>query len=131
MGIFISLIIGVIVLIVVLYLAVGRLLRRRKIPAAVVAQTWQQWAAMRSMSDAHRRVLEAEKILDGILTRHGYAGTFADKLRAVGRLLPNEQAVWEAHKLRNRVAHEVGLSLQDRQANSAVAAFEKALRSLL
>lgn len=86
---------------------------------------------MSRISDSSRRVLEAENILDRALRDIGYQGTFGEKLKRMQRTLPNIDAVWHAHKLRNRLAHEPGLLLRKEEGERAVSAFEKALKTLL
>ncbi len=126
-----TLIIAIIVIVVLLAGGYWLLSRKRGLPEAVIVQTWRHWEALKTIGDSSRRVVEAEKILDDILYRRGYKGSFADKMRSGGKALPNEQAVWDAHKMRNRIAHEVGYAPSEKEADRAVAAFEKALRSLL
>lgn len=78
-------------------------------------------------------VSEADKLLDAALQNLGLPGPrMADRLKAVeGRLGQSlAQEVWWAHKLRNRLAHEVGTKLAPGQALTAVRAFEKALHQL-
>lgn len=78
-------------------------------------------------------VAEADKQLDAGLRIAGVKGnTMGERLKsAKGRF---EQArynqIWEAHKLRNRIAHELGASAAERQAREAVEVFRQALRTL-
>lgn len=53
-------------------------------------------------------VLEADRILSRILTEHGYGGeTLADQLKSIPKgEYRHLQGVWEAHKVRNMIAHE-------------------------
>lgn len=61
-------------------------------------------------------VIEADKLVDHILQLKGYAGeTFADRLRSAEKYMDHTiyQNLWEAHKIRNQVAHdttEIGVS---------------------
>ena len=107
------------------------LMRRKKLPPAFKAQMQAAWAKLPQIQDPHRRILEAENILDAVFKKRGYQGTFADKLRAIGNDLPNVQSVWDAHKLRNRIAHEHGMTLSQHDIQQAMMAFERALHSLL
>jgi hypothetical protein len=104
---------------------------RRRIPKAVRVRIERQWAHVSTVADTHRRVLEAEKVLDALLTELGFRGTFAEKLGAVAPRLADPEALWRAHKLRNRIAHEPGLTLTDEESRRAVRAFESALNRLL
>ncbi|HSI21275.1 MAG TPA: hypothetical protein VLA04_06355 [Verrucomicrobiae bacterium] len=78
-------------------------------------------------------VSEADKLLDAALQAMNYGGgSMADRLRGAegrwGRELTNE--VWRAHKLRNQIAHEMGMRLAPGQAQVAIRTFATALRNL-
>jgi len=53
-------------------------------------------------------VIEADIILDDILKKQGYAGTtLGERLRSISpQSLGSLQDAWEAHKVRNKIAHE-------------------------
>ncbi|MDD5624037.1 MAG: hypothetical protein PHI23_05015 [Candidatus Peribacteraceae bacterium] len=105
-------------------------LRRRTLPASARARIRSQWTAMLAIPDPARRVMEADAILDGALTALRYRGSLGDKLKAAGPRMRNIDAVWRAHKLRNRIAHEPGSSVTAAQVQEAVSAIGKALESL-
>lgn len=106
-------------------------LRKRRLPRAAAERFLRQWDGLSRIADPGRRVLEAEAILDAAMRQSGCPGTFAEKLKRVGARFPDVDAVWSAHRLRNRIAHEAGTRVSDADARRALAAFEKALRSLL
>lgn len=103
---------------------------RRKLSQEHLSQLKREWAHIASLTDPTRRVMEAEKVLDHAFKLLGYEGSFADKLQKAERLLPNYQPLWDAHKLRNRIAHEPGFSVSEQEAKRAVSQFEKALTAL-
>lgn len=78
-------------------------------------------------------ISEADKILDTAFKLIGLPGeTMGDRLRAAedqfDGSLYNE--IWQAHKLRNTLAHEVGAKVSVASAQKAVSAFRQALYSL-
>jgi hypothetical protein len=76
-------------------------------------------------------ILEADIMLGELLDSLGYRGdTVADKLKNVGRERFNSiDAVWEAHRLRNRIAHEGGDDVvTQREAVQAIGLYERAFR---
>ena len=81
-------------------------------------------------SDMGRIVLEADVLLDSALGSLGYTGSMADKLRQAGPRFSNLDAIWSVHKLRNRIAHEVGVSVSASQANNAIKVMRRAIESL-
>ena len=88
-------------------------------------------AQSNDMSALHMAVLNADKLLDNALKERGYAGdTMGERLKRATKQLPNANAVWAAHKLRNRIAHEDKVNVSKSQALKAVAIFRTALRDL-
>lgn len=113
-----------------LMLFVAWRLRKRRLPLVARERCLLQWMSLSRMADPARRVLEAEAVLEAALRAAGYTGTFGENLRHMGARFPNLDAVWAAHKLRNRIAHEPGTSVSEAEAHRAIDAFERALRSL-
>ncbi len=76
-------------------------------------------------------VLEADKLLDKALKDRKMPGeTMGERLKSAKNIWKNTDAVWAAHKLRNRLAHESDVQLSYRQAAQALIAFKQALRDL-
>ncbi|PIR44723.1 MAG: hypothetical protein COV10_03475 [Candidatus Vogelbacteria bacterium CG10_big_fil_rev_8_21_14_0_10_51_16] len=75
-------------------------------------------------------IIEADKILDDITIREGFFGeTLGERLKnADESIMRNLQDAWEAHKLRNRIAHESGFRLSRREAQHALGRYEKVFR---
>ncbi|HSX41607.1 MAG TPA: hypothetical protein VLF21_03205 [Candidatus Saccharimonadales bacterium] len=99
----------------------------------LVHQRWQAIQAMNSGTGSNLKsaVAEADKLLDYVMRQSGYGGeTMAERLKRAQKNLSNRNAVWEAHKLRNALAHEVTFDLVPKQAHEAVAAYYQALKDL-
>lgn len=82
-------------------------------------------------SDWRLAVLEADLILDEMLRSMGYHGdTIAEKLRGVERSDFNSiDKAWEAHKIRNQIAHEGGnFRLDNRDARQTVLLYEQVFK---
>lgn len=78
-------------------------------------------------------ILSADTILETILREQGYEGdTTGERLKAVEQGdLPSLQMAWEAHKLRNRVAHEgVHFDISKREARRVIALYERVFTDL-
>ena len=76
-------------------------------------------------------ILEGDIMLNELLDVLGYRGeTMADKMRQVERGSFNTiDIAWEAHRVRNRVAHEgTHLSLNQREAQRVVGLYEQIFR---
>ena len=76
-------------------------------------------------------IIDADKLLDEALRKRGYRGkTMGERLVAAQRSLTNNDAVWYAHKLRNRLVHEPQVRLRRNEAKNALAGFKQGLRDL-
>ena len=73
-------------------------------------------------------IIEADSILDDLLKEIGYEGeTVAEKLRAAG----DGEAIgwaWEAHKMRNKIAHEGGTDITQREAKRIIELYERVFK---
>lgn len=76
-------------------------------------------------------VLEADKLLDRALRDRGLAGTtMGERMKAAQPLWSNANAVWGAHKLRNRIAHESGVQVRYDDTRRALGGFRQGLKDL-
>lgn len=81
-------------------------------------------------SDWKLAIIEADKMLDELLVVLGYQGaSLGDRLLAVekGDMQSLDEA-WEAHKYRNRIAHETGMQVADREARRIVGLYGRVFR---
>ena len=122
---------GLVIIAGVVLFVMWRMMRSRKLPASLRAKYERDFATARSQNDAHRKILDAENVVDHALRSLGYQGSFADKLKKAGPRFSDVQALWNAHKLRNRIAHESGVQVSVQEADRVVSAFERALKDLL
>ncbi len=76
-------------------------------------------------------VIDADKLLDEALRKKNFHGkTMGERLVAAQRELSDNDAVWYAHKLRNRLVHEPSVRLKKREAQNALAGFRQGLKDL-
>jgi hypothetical protein len=78
-------------------------------------------------------VMDADKLLDSALRAKGVRGNgLGDRLKGVGKrkVFHNLNAVWAAHKLRNRIAHEDDIKLSAEQTRKVISVFRGALKDL-
>jgi hypothetical protein len=83
-------------------------------------------------SDWRQAIIEADIILDDALTHDGYVGqSVGEKLKAVDGRTVWLQEAWEAHKVRNDIAHRgSAYVLTDHHAYRAIQRYETVLRAL-
>lgn len=124
-----AIIFGIIVLVVVTKLSRG-------FPSRLNRQYYQErWAELlarvKTPEGMMLAVIDADKLLDHALRKGGYRGkTMGERLVAAQRSLSDNDSVWYAHKLRNRLVHEPQVRLKKREAQKALAGFKKALNDL-
>lgn len=76
-------------------------------------------------------VIDADKLLDEALRRRHFKGkTTGERLVAAQRILSDNDAIWYAHKLRNRLVHDPSVQLRKREAQNALAGFKQGLHDL-
>ncbi len=99
-------------------------------------ETWAQ-IRRRGLSDDEGQwrlaIIEADIYLDQALQQKGYQGeTLSDKLKQVDPVtIPSIQMAWEAHKVRNRIAHEgANYALTKPEARKTISYFEAVFKDL-
>lgn len=91
---------------------------------------WQHIESLVSEKDPSKwreAIIEADIMLDDLLTKQGYAGTsVGEKLKQVEPSDFNTLSeAWEAHKVRNQIAHEgSAFDLSDTLANRTIARYQ-------
>lgn len=88
----------------------------------------------KSLDEKERKfaIIEADTLLDKILEMSGYTGeNLGARLKQVERGdVESLDDLWEAHKVRNRIAHEANFKLTSETAVLTLSRFEKALKEL-
>lgn len=98
-------------------------------------EDWQKILEKGKSLDENERkfsIIEADTLLDKILELAGYDGeNLGERLKNVERGdIESLDDIWEAHKIRNRIAHEANFKLSPESAELALSRFEKALKEL-
>jgi len=105
-----------------------------KLAPDIMKQRWSRVTEhISSMTDNDWKlaILEADIMLDEMLDRQGYHGeSIGDKLKKVETAdFDSINEAWEAHKIRNQIAHEgSAFMLSQRQARETVAMYEKVFK---
>jgi hypothetical protein len=76
-------------------------------------------------------VLEADKLMDSALKQAKMRGnTMGERLRFAVSHKGNLRSVWEAHNLRNELAHNTHYRLEKSEAKRAIGIFKDGLKTL-
>jgi hypothetical protein len=96
-----------------------------------------RWQAVVDYMNSHNEgdfklaVLEADSMLDSLLDNLGFKGEgIGEKLKSIDPdKFPKLNNVWEAHNIRNRIAHEgVNFNLSIHEAKRVIAIYEQVFR---
>ncbi len=92
----------------------------------------EQWRKIlgRAMTDPKHAILDADKLLDLVLKKKGYRGSLGEKLKKSGKLFSDLNGVWSAHKVRNKIAHELNFEVSEKESKRVLSQFARALRDL-
>jgi len=113
--------------------------KRQVAPAEVAGMgpLQEQWGdIMRHIDSTHEgewkfAVIEADTIVDGVLKNYFPGDTMGERLQNIDKTkLLSIDDLWDAHKIRNRLAHDSNYFLRHAEALRAVRLFESTLREL-
>jgi hypothetical protein len=76
-------------------------------------------------------VIDADKLMDEALRRRHFKGTnTGERLVSAQHDFSNNDDVWHAHKLRNRLVHEADVRIKQKDAKNALESFKQGLKDL-
>jgi hypothetical protein len=125
------------VLVIAVLLMVVITLTRRYAPKSLNQQKYQSdWLAIeQSLTNDpgswQLAIMNADKLMDRALKERGFKGTTTgERMTTASRTFTKRDAVWAAHKLRNKLAHEDGVRLNPKLTKQALTSFKYALKDL-
>lgn len=76
-------------------------------------------------------IINADKLVDQALRERGIGGaTMGERMKTAQATWTRGDALWDAHKLRNKLVHETDASVSYDQARRALAGYKRALKDL-
>ncbi|HSH18424.1 MAG TPA: hypothetical protein VK978_03495 [Candidatus Saccharimonadales bacterium] len=120
---------------IILMLFVAAILKRRTGPKLNHEYYQMRWKELQGLCSDKKTwplaIIDADKLLDEALKKSHYKGkTMGERLVTAQRNLSNNDAVWYAHKLRNKIVHEQYVNLKESDVKSALIGFRQALKDL-
>jgi len=101
--------------------------RKRKLPRQFVAKIERHLRELHKLAPKDQ-VLQGDKILDAVLKARNFSGgTLGERMKNA----QSSQALWDAHKLRNKIAHEINFTPGERSCRLAAQTFAKEIRKFL
>lgn len=127
-------VIGIIIIGIVLLVIMS--MTRKKVPGMDQEAFRSKWlqiegSVLDDEASYHLAILNADKLLDAALKRRGFAGeTMGERMKSARSTFSNNDAVWAAHKLRNKIAHESDVKVNLKTARYGLQAYKKALKDV-
>lgn len=122
---------GIVVIVgFVLLIGLGQFTRRRSgLDLKYYQDRWNKIEQVQKMGEAGWQVaiIQADKLLDLALKQRGFSGeTMGDRLKSAHA----GDRVWAAHKVRNRIAHESDVRLNQIIVSQALRGFKEGLKNV-
>lgn len=125
---------GTFLLILLLIVAISVVIKRKpkKLNQAYYQEEWQNvQGLLKNKETWPLAIINADKLLDNALKRRKYRGnTMGERLVAAQKDLSQNDSIWFAHKLRNRLVHDQPTNLRDKDVKAALVGFRQALRDI-
>jgi len=103
-------------------------------PASALAARWQDiLKRVESIREGEWKfaIIEADKVVDDLLKNLFPGETMGERLMNIDKTqLLSIDSLWEAHKIRNRLAHDTNYFLRHSEAVRAINLYEKTLQEL-
>lgn len=76
-------------------------------------------------------IINADKLLSQALEELGVSGnTMGERMKTFGNRFSNQNQIWQAHKIRNKIAHEGEFRLSLKQTKAVLYSFKQALKDV-
>ncbi len=110
--------------------------KKGEIPSAIKEKQIKSWQSIQEYmsssnpNDWRAAILKADIILDDLLSNLGYSGeSLGDKLKQISKSeFRTIEDAWEAHKVRNTIAHEGEVVLSKNEAQKAINSYERVFK---
>jgi len=104
--------------------------KRKKFTSKQKSDFQKHWSRIKISTNYNQAILDADKLLDKALKIKGFTGTTGEKMKRANPLFTHRNEVWAAHKLRNRIAHELNITITEKQFKATLHQFKTGLKDL-
>lgn len=111
----------------------GRGAGRKGLDAAWYQEHWRAIEEQFNDGESGRllAIVNADKLLDKAMRERGFKGeTMGERLKNRPQAFKDINSIWSAHKLRNRIAHENGVKISEKDARRALDQLKTGLKNL-
>ena len=88
------------------------------------------WNEISNESDYAKAIMNCDKLLDLLLQKKGLKGSLGEKLKNSKAFFSDYEGVWRAHKIRNRIAHDMEDGISEKDAKNALIIYKKSFKEL-
>lgn len=78
-----------------------------------------------------KQIFGFDKLLEHIMQLRGYQGSLGSVMKKNAAVFSDIQGLWFAHKIRNKLAHEIDFQLSPRDAKKVITIFQKEIRYII
>jgi hypothetical protein len=126
---------GVAVIILLALVFGATFITKRRFSKPNVEYFTKRWRELQKLCADHATwplaIIDADKLLDEALKKSHFKGkTMGERLVTAQRSLSDNDGVWYAHKLRNKLVHEQYDKLREKDVKDALIGFRQALKDL-
>jgi len=108
----------------------------RKLPKRIKSHYYiKKWREIQKLcanpDDWSHAIVHADMLLNEVLTKKRFNGkTTGERMVNAGGLFSNNDSIWNAHKLANKIKQDGAVNLKDSEVKEALIAFGQSLRDL-
>lgn len=108
----------------------------RKLPKRIKSHLYvRKWRDIQKLcansDDWSHAIVHADMLLNEVLTKKRFNGkTTGERMVNAGGIFSNNDGIWNAHKLANKIKQDGAVSLKDSEVKEALIAFGQSLRDL-
>jgi hypothetical protein len=113
---------------IICYVMVRRI--QKRFPKKFLNEIRSNWKQLIRQQDHRNAIMDADKLLDHVLSKLGMKGNLGSKLKRVPHLFSDIDSVWKAHKVRNNIAHQIHYKVNEKTYKKTMLAFKRAFQDL-
>lgn len=95
-----------------------------------IKKQWDKIIDESLKGNIHGAILNADKLLGYTLKVKGIHGSVGEQLKKSGGLFKSIDNTWAAHKMRNKIAHEINVKITEKEGERILRYFKNALNDL-
>ena len=104
--------------------------RKKKLSARDQQLFLSHWNRIQGEPDLRQQLMQCDILLGKVMAALGIKGNVGAQLKSSPERFSDLNGIWNAHKIRNKIAHDLHFTLQDRDHSIAMRSYKRALKDL-